>query len=108
MPLTKVPHAEREYCEARTRARTQDLSVVYATYKCEDQVLVALIDHSTKKPNSKWRMPLTDPQHAYKPNTAPRSAPTRGAHVVGLTTIPPFWGQCPGDRYWVLLPRSKD
>ena len=34
---------------------------------CEDQVLVALIDHSTKKLNSKWHMPLTDPQHAYKP-----------------------------------------
>ena len=52
---------------------------------CEDQVLVALVNHSTKKPNSKWRMPLTDPQHAYKSNTAPRSAPTRGAYIVGLT-----------------------
>ena len=71
--------------QARTRARTQDLLVVYATYKCEDQVLVALIDYSTKKPNSKWRMPLTDPQHAYKPTS---NTPVAGRHLYywrGLT-----------------------
>ena len=80
---------------------------------CEDQVLVALIDHSTKKPNSKWHMPLMDPQHAYKPKYStpqrPASAQPGRPTLWALQLSPPFGGDVPVIQFhWILLPRSKD